>query len=416
MEHPFTDKELPNDEKNLVLLIMNSLSEHYWRPLYFYLKTHPELIKTFPAFLIDYEQIVLYIGRTHLAIEYFGKEQIDELVESKKIKVTHYDFADSETNLLEEIIGFKFQSTLGNLTFPLPQFSEDIVYPTNKGMDKLIELKWNWAAQNAIVGINTPGFHVQQGQFSRIVNARFFDADENGLKTRHIKWLDLLPLNIEDETEETHVLKISLDALKSLVEHDAHYNYPLPSKEDFKYIKLPQINRFVELVGNSNTTEPQLTSFLELPENKFILSMGFLGTEIHPQLLCDWQSQNRESIKPDFFIVRPNGFADIIEFKLPNLKGNTVVGKSNRETFSAEINSYISQTRVYKEYFEDPNNRNWVEEKYNIKVRYPKRILVVGRRWDFSSDEWKEIIDDYRDIELITFDDLIDGVVSQFYM
>ena len=185
---------------------------------------------------------------------------------------------------------------------------------------------------------------------------------------------------------------------------------------DFKYIKLPQINRFVELVGNSNTTEPQLTSFLELPENKFILSMGFLGTEIHPQLLCDWQSQNRESIKPDFFIVRPNGFADIIEFKLPNLKGNTVVGKSNRETFSAEINSYISQTRVYKEYFEDPNNRNWVEEKYNIKVRYPKRILVVGRRWDFSSDEWKEIIDDYRDIELITFDDLIDGVVSQFYM
>lgn len=62
------------------------------------------------------------------------------------------------------------------------------------------------------------------------------------------------------------------------------------------------------------------------------------------------------------------------------------------------------------------NNRNWVKEKYNINVRYPKRYLVVGRRWDFSNDVWKEIIDDYKDIEIITFDELIDGVVSQFYM
>ena len=92
------------------------------------------------------------------------------------------------------------------------------------------------------------------------------------------------------------------------------------------------------------------------------------------------------------------------------------MGKSNRETFSAEINAYISQTRVYREYFEDPNNRKWVKEKYNLNVRYPKRYLVVGRRFDFSNEVWKEIIDDYKDVEIITFDDLVDGVVSQFYM
>lgn len=416
MEHPHSNKKLPPNERDLVLSLMNGINEHYWLPLYKYLKENEELIKTFPALLIEQENIVIYIGRTHLAIEYFGKELTDKLPESKNVKVTHYDFADSETNLFEEIIGFKFESTLGDFTFPLPPYSEDLVYPTNKGMDKLIELKWNWMAQNSIMGINAPGFHVEKGQFARVVNGRFFDADENGLKSRHIKWLDFLPLDIEDETEKTHVLKVSLNELKSLVVHDAHFIYPMPSKDDYKFNKLPQINRFIELVGNKKTSEPNLTKFLEQPENQFILTMGILSTKICPQLICEWQSEDRNSIQPDFFVVRPNGYADIVEFKLPDLKSKAVVGKSNRETFSAEINAYISQTRVYKEYFEDPNNVKWVQEKHNIKVRYPKRFLVVGRRWDFSSDEWKKIIDDYKDIEILTFDDLTDGVVSQFYM
>ena len=92
-----------------------------------------------------------------------------------------------------------------------------------------------------------------------------------------------------------------------------------------------------------------------------------------------------------------------------------MVGSENRETFSAWLNSYISQTRVYKTYFEDPNNRKWFETKFGFKVHNPRRWLVVGRRNDFDSDVWREIISDYNDIEILTFDDLIDGVVVQFY-
>lgn len=55
------------------------------------------------------------------------------------------------------------------------------------------------------------------------------------------------------------------------------------------------------------------------------------------------------------------------------------------------------------------------EKKYGFKVYKPKRYLVVGRRNDFECDEWIEIKSDYTDVEIVTYDDLVDTVVSQFY-
>nr|WP_199078250.1 Shedu anti-phage system protein SduA domain-containing protein [Pedobacter sp. ASV19] len=398
--------------------ILNKIAELYWVPLDRFLRENPHLIKTFPAFLLEQEQVVFYLGKTHLAVEYYGNETTENLPEDKVVALTYYDFTASENYFFEDVVGFKYESTaaMPGLFLPMPPLAEDLVFPTNRGLDKLIELKWNFDAQNAILGFNSPPFEIPEGQFTRIVNGRFYDADESGLKTRHIKWMDFLPLQIVNETETDHAFKISLTQLVELPINDAHYQYPLPPKSDYKYSKLPQINRFLELIGSGKHSETDLTGFLEKPENKFILTMGFLATEIHSQLLCEWQSDEKDSIKPDFFVVKPNGYADIVEFKLPSLKTNTVVGKINRETFSAEIHSYIAQTRVYQTYFEDPKNREWIKEKYGLTVRYPRRILVVGRRWHFSSMEWREIMDDHRDLEIMTYDDLTDGVVSQFYM
>ncbi len=396
--------------------ILKAINENYWTPLFNYLKDNTHLIKTFPALLLEAEQVVLYLGKTHLAIEYFGKETTTKLPELDSLKVVAYDYTEIESNFFEEIIGFKYDSTLGDIVIPLPQYSDDWVWPTNRGLDKMIELNWNWMAQNSIFGMNLPSFHIDEGKFTRLVNSRFYDADETGLKTRTIKWIDFLPLEIVEENDDMYNFKLSLNKLSQLVVHDANFRYPLPDKEDFKYTKLPQINRFIELLGIKDTSEPDITSFLSKQENLFILTMGFLAQIVFPQVLCIWQSENRENIQPDFFVVKPNGYADIIEFKLPDLKSKTVVGKTNRETFSAEVNSYISQTRVYREYFEDPNNRKWVEKEHKMKVRYPRRTLIIGRRWDFSNEGWKEIIEDYKDITIMTYDDLIDGVVAQFYM
>lgn len=404
------------DMHQMIKFLIQEIGNNYWTPLYKYLKENPDLIETFSGLLLNHEQIIFYLGKTHLAIEYVGPEKIEYLNEKGMMQVQLFDYSASDKNFFDHIIGFQYDSTSLDFRMPLPPFSDQLILPTNAGIDKLIELKWNFSAQNSIIGINTSGFEVLNGEFCRIINGLFFDADDTGLKTRHIKWLDFIPLTMDDTNPEYDSFGINIGYLKNLIEHDAHYIYPLPPKEDFKFSKLPQINRFIELIGNKENSEPQITSFFEQPANKFILTMGFLAREIHSQIECEWQNEERDNIIPDFFIVRPNGYADIVEFKLPYLKKQAIVGRHNRETFSAEINSYISQTRNYKIYFEDPQNRTWVENKYNIKVHYPRRILVIGRRWDFSLDEWRAIINDYKDIEIMTYDDLIDGVVAQFYV
>lgn len=47
--------------------------------------------------------------------------------------------------------------------------------------------------------------------------------------------------------------------------------------------------------------------------------MGY-GTGVTSQVKCDWQSEEKDEIIPDFFVVRANGYADIVEFKLPKVK------------------------------------------------------------------------------------------------
>lgn len=389
--------------------------ENYWHLLYLYLEANPALIEIFTGFLLYPEKIIVYIGRTHIAIEYIGSEVITELKPEREFDI-QYCYYLEECNLFEKIIGFKYESTSSSQLFhlDLPSFSEELIIATTEGSEKLLELGWNVDAQNGtmITGSNILP-ELMPNRFTRIVNGMFFDADDSGLKSRHIKWIDFFPIIFKDRDNETYSISFSLDKLKELVVPDAYYIYPMP--DDYKYTQLPKINRFIEVWGNFENSETDITSHLAKIENQFILTMKFGATEVYSELICEWQSENKDCIKPDFFVVQPNGYADIVEFKRPSIDKNFIVGVANRETFSAWLNSYISQTRVYATYFDDPNNRKWFEDKYGFKVHKPRRWLVVGRRSDFASEIWREIMHDYKDLEIMTFDDLIDGVVVQFY-
>ena len=387
---------------------------NYWGKMRHIVKANPDLVSVVPGFLIRPEKIVFYMGRTHVGIEYIGPERLEELGESSGVMETQcFDYSlRSDCNLLDEIIGYDY--TDGQVKIPLPPISEDFVLPTNAGVDELRTLKWNWSAQEMIVGLNTGGMFAPEGQFTRLVNGRFFDADEHGLKVRYIRWLDLIPCRYDDSGDELDSFSVDLSLFPRLAEVDCRKPFPFP--EDFRLDRLQKVNRFVEHIGNRKLLEPAITSFLSVEGYKFILKMRFSAKDVRSELLCSWQDlSGKKDLKPDFFVVNQDGFADIVEFKLPNLSGKVVVGQNNRETFSATINSYISQTRVYREYFDDPRNRQWVKDTYGFDVYRPRRYLLIGRRWDFKTEEWRKIAADFQNLTILTYDDLVDGVVSQFY-
>ncbi|MFC3691680.1 DUF4263 domain-containing protein [Chenggangzhangella methanolivorans] len=391
---------------------LEALAKRYWGPLRKKVEADPRLRGSVTGFLVNFKEIAVYVGRTHIAIEYLGSELFDEMPDGINMNVKCFDLIDDKGNLLEKIIGFGSDSTV-DFELKMPTFSQDYIWPTNRGHDKLYELGWNFAAQESIISLNAPKPVLEPGHFCRIVNGRFFDANDAGLITRHIKWLDALPISIEDRDDDYYNIKLNLGPLNKLVEHDADYRYPLPT--EYKYRKLPIINRFIEIWGNRENRETKITSFIAQDENKFLITMRFGAADAHSELTCEWQSESKPPIKPDFFVVQPNGFADIVEFKLPYISSKGVVGELNRESFASWLNSYISQTRVYASYFDDPNNRRWFENRYGFSVLKPRRWLVVGRRSDFTPQMWREIASDYRDLEIMNFDDLVDGVSIQFY-
>lgn len=408
---------MPASKSNdLVESILRLVFTSYVNPLREHVKQHPDLIEKIPGFLIKPEKICLYLNKQHVGIEYMGKDFIglEELHDDNaRVDIIYEDLAGNDENILPQIIGFKDKSdTTSPLKFPVvPGLNSHLFLATNRGWDKLSELGWNFAAQNYIVVFNSfPPIAMENIQ-SRLANCFFFDSDDTGLITRNIKWLEIIPIVYKD-CGESESFSIPINAIEQLFNMDKYLEYIVPS--DYKFKLLPKINRFIELWGNKNTTEPQITSFLAQTENEFILSMRFGAVKIHAELLCEWQSENRHNIKPDFFIENSDGYADIVEFKLPEV-ANAVVGRANREAFASWLQSYIAQTRVYEEFFEDPNNRNWFEQKYGFKVKRPRRWLVVGRRTNFGPDVWRDIMADYRNINIITFDDLIDSVIAQFY-
>ncbi|WP_214704212.1 MULTISPECIES: Shedu anti-phage system protein SduA domain-containing protein [unclassified Exiguobacterium] len=395
-------------------LLANMLMENYWKKIWDVLEMDAELKKNFTNFLLNPEKIIFYLGKTHWGIEYIGNINSKQISSNKKVEVKIIDYSKAD-NLLTEILGIDYGNQTGP-TFPLLEYSEDLVHPTNEAIDILLDNGWNLAGQTMIINFNAGEFVLQEGMCHRIVNGFFYGTNRSGLVTRNIKWLDLFPLQLNDEDVEVDEFKFYIwPNIKDVILHDAHFNYPLPS--GFREEKWYSLNRFVELISSKDTKEPQITAFLAKPENQFILKMAFMGKNISSECELEWQSEKRRAIRPDFFIEGSNGYSDIVEFKLPNLKNiNSTVGRENRQTFSAEIHSYISQTRDYEYYFEDPKNRKFAEEKHGINIYYPKRILVIGRRSMLDTPDWKRLENDYRNIMIKTYDEVIDLVLSHLYL
>jgi hypothetical protein len=399
--------------KDAFLGIGQYLMKEYWGKIWKILSDNPALKKTFPAFIANPEKFIIYFGKDHIAIEYVGPVYKSELEDSRTVSGLYFDYTKSDY-LMDDIIGFQFDGT-SKKRQPLSGIIENLFVPSSKAFDVLQENHWNFAAQSMAMGINMAGLELQKNQFVRIINGFFYGTDKNGLIVRHIKWLDAFPVEINDlNNDKVEEFKIRFwPNMEERAAIDSRYCYPQPI--DREQEKLTILNRFIELFSSAATPEPDITRFLAEEKNQFILKLAFFAKEIHSEKECAWVNEERKPIKPDFFVTAPNGYSDIVEFKLPTLKSSSIVGSENREAFSAEINSYIAQTRTYMDYFADFQNRKLVKEVHGFNVLHPKRYLVIGRRWMFSTDQWRVIEKDYKDFEIKTYDDIVDGVLSQLY-
>lgn len=180
------------DHKGIVLNIGQWLMTNYWAPIYQAVKTDPTLLNTLPGFLLKPEKLVYYISRTHIGIEYVGPERIDSLPGASELEAVVLDYSEKDCHILDEIVGFDYGD--GAFRMPLAPITLDLVLPTNAGAEELERLDWNWSAQSMLLSFNTAGLETPKRQFTRLINARFFDSSATaGLRTRHIKWLDLIP-------------------------------------------------------------------------------------------------------------------------------------------------------------------------------------------------------------------------------
>ena len=394
--------------------LIEQLRLHYWNKLRALAGSDPHLRRSMPGMLVAPDKIAVYLGQEHLAIEYFGPEHVpDEIPEGTQVTFTD---CRSEGDLIENIIGMRFEGSTMKLPLGPREPCYNLFLPTTLDtISLMLENGWDLSAETMTFGMNTGGLAPPHDEYTRVVNGFFYGVENGRLKTRRVQWIEFLPATITDIDEEREDLGVRFwPDLDAMAEEDAHLQFPRPV--DFENQRLALLNRFRELILKPETTEPQITSWLAQPANQFILRMSLPAISIFDQRKCEWVTdQSRDPIIPDFFAVRANGYSDIVEFKLPELKGTAIVGKMNRETFSAEVSSYIAQTHFYREYFGDSQNRKHVKDVHGIEVFHPKRVLVMGRRWQFENAVWRSVATDFPDLTILTYDDLIDSVAAQLY-
>jgi hypothetical protein len=336
-DKPFL-KKLAEMEPSLAIggPVVEHLRIHYWAKLRAIAESDFQLRATMPGMLVAPDKIAVYIGNTHLAVEYFGPAHVsDKLSGETIITVTDYR---GDGDLISDIIGMKFQGT----GFKLPLAASDLYWnlflPTSAdAITLMMEIGWDLTAENMAFGMNTGGLSLPEDDFARMVNCFFYSAENERLKTRRIQWIDFLPLTITDVDDETEDISVRLwPDMEHVVNHDVRIQFPRPAL--FENDRLALLNRFREVILTPNITEPQITAWLAQPANQFILKMSLPAVHLLDQRKCVWVSDpSRDAIMPDFFAIRANGYADIVEFKLPELKGAAIVGKMNREAFSAEV-------------------------------------------------------------------------------
>lgn len=391
MELNLTKDEIENFGK----VVIQRLNDVVFNNIYNYLRENPNQRKFLnPAFPYP-KTIKIGILKDHFVVEYIGPEDESkndfetEIIYQPEFDIYNFlelDFDRTNTpsiNINESIINMNF--FLGNsITYLCDYFYDFMQIREDFMLNCFIQLD---KADKAIV----------------INNCTFFYTDKNdGVKIRHIDLLEIFPIMKEG---------ILYHSDESLVYFS---NYIISNKFPQYDVELHKIlNKFIELINLGDTDEPDITDFVE--ENPELLQLAFGFNKLNPQTDLVWQDRTgRNNLKPDFLPEDMSGYSNILDFKLPHLKSNPIVGRTNREHPSYEIDKCIAQLDTYEEFCTQHINKEWLMKEYSIKVDSPQRYIIMGHSKDFSPEE-RQKIRKQRRTTFFTYDEFIEMARYQIY-
>lgn len=381
---------------------VNQLNDFTFRKIYDFLQKHPEIRSTLnPAFPFP-KEIRFGLLKEYFVVEYVGPEQQEE----DYFRAT-CDFYDNIFDFLKVDISHLDYKTIPMQNIPYLGILDEIenrVENINFFMGDSIDFLCNYSYkffpdENACLGCVLDLENAQKPFY--ISNSTFFWTDKVGnLKVRRVDFMEVWPVRNNYWVYSTQPNKLA----------DLILACPVPSYD----IKLHQkLNKFIELVGDLSKGETQITQFIE--DNPEILQLGLGVTDLNSQILLEWQyPSEKPNLKPDFMPVGFDGYADILDFKLPNLKSQPIVGSITRSHPSFEIDNALAQIDEYEEWCSQEINQQWLLKTKNIKVKYPRKYLVIGHSKDFSADN-RQKLRKRREAIIMTYDELITIARSQLY-
>lgn len=388
-----TKKEL----EKFIKKTSNEIKKYVFSPINDLVAQNPKLRSNLnPAFPYPYK---LRIGllKNCLAIEYIGpnndKETDFGCEGNYQPNWDIYDFIGVKLEHLN-VHGFKIDVELDNMSFFL---GKSISYLTDYFYD-ITQLPSEYFQLNSYIDFSEPK------KPTYISNVNFFWTDEEDkLKIKHIDFMEIFPLG-----ENGEVYYHDNNSLKKFA--DFIINYKVPKFRTRLHSKL---NEFIEYINLPDVTEPKITTFLS--ENPEILQLAFGINKLNPQITFEWQFETAyENLKPDFLPERMDGYADIMEFKLPSLKSSPMVGKLERRHPSFEIDTAISQLDTYDSWCTQKINTDWLEKNKGIKILNPRKYLIIGHSKDFSKEDRAKLLN-IRNTTVFTYDEFIEMARFQLY-
>lgn len=185
----------------------------------------------------------------------------------------------------------------------------------------------------------------------------------------------------------------------------------------------PQVGRSLTIASQFASTylfyglrETTIGEFLN--QHREIIQKAVAGRNIIYEPYLKWieklPENTDEAINPDLMIEREDGFYDIYDLKTALLnKTSLTKGNRNRRRFIDYVEEGVAQLANYEEYFEYSENCKHALNKYEIKVKQPNLVLVVGNFDNVNKIEIEEASRKLKNITIIDYDSFLQLFLSR---